>query len=440
MSSYFFGGFSAYLIVPSGRQSNHSGCSLIHGWSGEALSAMSSAISSPCSRAAATRRSKSSRLPSSGWTARWPPSARADRVGAAGVVRPGRQRVVAALAVGAADRVDRREVEDVEAEVADVGQAGDHVVEGAVHVRVARLRPGEELVPGAERGRLAVGEDPQRLGAGEVGAGRGAPHRRRHARLAEDGEAGAVVLERLVTPERAAERRLVLARAVAARGERRLDQVAALHELERDVDAGRVLLGGVAAPGGEEVAPGEEAALVERVVGKRGLDLPAVVPEESHRQLVEGFAAGTPPDEGGVDAVVAVGEDVGLYRVRAAGDGLGGEAAPVDLDADALDREPRFGQGGEPFGGRLVRALTPSLSGWASGRPAPRVRCLSQRAPFVCLHPGLARNARSIQPSRGPGAGPDTRETPGGSLETSRVSGGFRRSSAEKSVACKRLV
>ena len=41
--------------------------------------------------------------------------------------------------------------------------------------------------------------------------------------------------------------------------------------------------------------------------------------------------------------------------VRAAGDGLGGEASAVDLDADALDREPRFGQGGEPFGGRLVR-------------------------------------------------------------------------------------
>jgi hypothetical protein len=51
MSSYFFGGFSANLIVPSGRQSNHSGCSLIHGWSGEHWMAKSSAISSPCSAA-----------------------------------------------------------------------------------------------------------------------------------------------------------------------------------------------------------------------------------------------------------------------------------------------------------------------------------------------------------------------------------------------------
>ncbi len=61
MSSYFFGGFSAYLIVPSGRQSNHSGCCLIQGWSGEHWMAKSSAISRPCACAAATRRRKSSK-------------------------------------------------------------------------------------------------------------------------------------------------------------------------------------------------------------------------------------------------------------------------------------------------------------------------------------------------------------------------------------------
>ena len=35
MSSYFFGGFSACWMVPSGRWRNHSGCSRTHGWSGE---------------------------------------------------------------------------------------------------------------------------------------------------------------------------------------------------------------------------------------------------------------------------------------------------------------------------------------------------------------------------------------------------------------------
>ena len=71
----------------------------------------------PSSRAAATSASTSSSVPSSGWTAVWPPSLVADRPRAAGVVGAGDERVVAALAVREADRVDRRQVEHVEAEL-----------------------------------------------------------------------------------------------------------------------------------------------------------------------------------------------------------------------------------------------------------------------------------------------------------------------------------
>ncbi len=49
MSWYFFGGFSAYWIVPSGRWRNHSGCSVTHGWSGEHWKARSRATSMPFS-------------------------------------------------------------------------------------------------------------------------------------------------------------------------------------------------------------------------------------------------------------------------------------------------------------------------------------------------------------------------------------------------------
>ena len=41
MSWYFFGGFSAYAMEPSARWENHSGCSVTHGWSGEACRAKS---------------------------------------------------------------------------------------------------------------------------------------------------------------------------------------------------------------------------------------------------------------------------------------------------------------------------------------------------------------------------------------------------------------
>ena len=74
MSWYFFGGFSAYAIVPSARTVNHSGCSSTHGWSGAACSARSMATSMPSSRVRATKESKSSIVPRSGWMASCPPS------------------------------------------------------------------------------------------------------------------------------------------------------------------------------------------------------------------------------------------------------------------------------------------------------------------------------------------------------------------------------
>src|SRR6476469_2658983 len=74
MSWYFFGGFSAYFNVPSGRRLNHSGCSFSHGWSGEHWIAKSSAISIPADFAEATIASKSAHVPRSGLIASWPPS------------------------------------------------------------------------------------------------------------------------------------------------------------------------------------------------------------------------------------------------------------------------------------------------------------------------------------------------------------------------------
>ena len=74
MSWYYFGGFSAYAIEPSARTENHFGCSLTHGWSGDACRARSIETSRPSARAWLTKYSKSSKVPSSGWIASWPPS------------------------------------------------------------------------------------------------------------------------------------------------------------------------------------------------------------------------------------------------------------------------------------------------------------------------------------------------------------------------------
>src|SRR5207249_8739662 len=76
----------------------------------------------------------------------------ADRPGAAGVALLRRQRVVAALAAAAANRVDRRQVDDVEAELGELRQH-------ALDAREAAERAREELVPGAEARQLAIDLD-----------------------------------------------------------------------------------------------------------------------------------------------------------------------------------------------------------------------------------------------------------------------------------------
>ena len=87
----------------------------------------------------------------------------ADRPRAADVVGPGDERVVAALAAAAADRVDRREVQHVETHVLDIGQPGLAVVEGAVARRIVGSRARKKFVPGREAGPFAL--DGQRIDA-----------------------------------------------------------------------------------------------------------------------------------------------------------------------------------------------------------------------------------------------------------------------------------
>ena len=96
----------------------------------------------PRSRAA-TSLSKSFSVPSSGWIASCPPSGPPIAQGLPGSPGAATQRVVAALAVRRPDRVDRRQVDDVEAELGELRQ---HLLDALEPSPRAR----EELVPGAE--------------------------------------------------------------------------------------------------------------------------------------------------------------------------------------------------------------------------------------------------------------------------------------------------
>ena len=71
----------------------------------------------------------------------------ADRVGAAGIAFLCGHRIVAALAVFPADRMDRREVDDVKAHGRDIGQPLDAVPERSVLTRHLALAARDHLVP-----------------------------------------------------------------------------------------------------------------------------------------------------------------------------------------------------------------------------------------------------------------------------------------------------
>ncbi len=115
----------------------------------------------PSARALATRRRKSSSAAELRMERRVAALGGADRPRAADVLRGGRERIVAALAPLAADRMDRRQVQDVEAHLRDVRQPGFAVAERAVRACVSAAGAREHLVP---RGKARAGRGRRRRG------------------------------------------------------------------------------------------------------------------------------------------------------------------------------------------------------------------------------------------------------------------------------------
>ncbi len=280
----------------------------------------------------------------------------ADRVRAAGIVGGRRQRVVAALAVLPADRVDRGEVEHVEPHALDVGQAADHVVEGAVAGGIAARRAREHLVPGGELGGRPVDRDLELVAVARgVGAHARAPHQRAHVLAEHDLEQAALVLlERRKLAEQRLQRLLVRALGLLMR---LLDQLAALDQLERDVEAGVVLLLHLVAPAREQVAPSLDRVEVAGVAGDRKLAGPAVVVDQRHGRLAPALLVLRAVLDRRGDLVVAVAEDVGLDRDDVAHHALDRMAAAVELGRHALDHHARGGERQQPLLARLRRGF-----------------------------------------------------------------------------------
>ncbi len=270
----------------------------------------------------------------------------ADRVGAARVAGRGAERVVAALAVRVPDRVDRREIEGVEAHGRDARQVALHVAERAVAGRVVAERAGEDLIPARERGGLPLRPDRHRHGQlhGERAVVRPA-HQLGEPRR-EQGVAQPIGRRAHGGRDDGLQRR---AQRLRAARDRLLDDEQPLLHLQRHRHAGRDLLRQLVAEGREGVAPGLDLIAVNAEALQREARRPAVVPEEAHRRLVPiavGIAPGIVlwrplPAQHGGELVVPVADHVHLDRDLLADEALGREAAAVNARDRVLQGETR---------------------------------------------------------------------------------------------------
>ena len=248
-----------------------------------------------------------------------------DGIGAAGIVWPGRKRVVATLAVGRADRMDRREVEDIEAHVADARQGLDDVVERAEGAR-------KELVPARELGLRpldfhgdrfrTIGQGPI-VNLGDLAAGFGA---RQQGDVLVDIAVGQCFQDRLSL--------------------RRTQMLARIGDLGGDVDAGAMLDLQRMAKGRVFVAPRlDREQMPADALGRQGA-APAIVADRYQRCALPLLLVRRPPQQLGRQLVVAVGEDVGFDRDRPTDDALGRKRPAAHLRCHALDDDRRAQSGG----------------------------------------------------------------------------------------------
>ena len=96
-----------------------------------------------------------------------PSVAVANGPGAAGVAGLGVARVVLPLAIGYSDGMHRRDVDDVESHRGELGEPSLGLAQRGPDLGISALGPREELVPIAEVGPLALGEDAQHGLAGD---------------------------------------------------------------------------------------------------------------------------------------------------------------------------------------------------------------------------------------------------------------------------------
>ena len=297
----------------------------------------------------------------------------ADAVGRTRITGSGLQGVVLALAVRCADRVDRGQVDDVEAHAGNARQFVGGARERAGDPRAVRALEGtrgarEDLVPRARQG-LRAGHV-ERVDAGGVQqvtqwvVAEDQAHARRDARgeALLGGMAGVAQAACRVGQDVDVRGRGTLLGGVAVGGAfgRALHEEGALFEHELDVDAGADLYRRVVAPGGVGVGPGvhAEGPRAGGVGGDPGL-VPVEAGGDVHHARAGVFTSVWAQQDGlGGECVVSFAEHGRTNGERLAFGRLGGKRAVFDDGEHFDDRDT-----GQQF---LAHETHPSL--WMRAR------------------------------------------------------------------------
>ena len=211
-----------------------------------------------------------------------------------GIAGARRERVVGALAVALTDRMDRREVDDVEPHRRDGGQAlhggaERAALDGAVLAAHGAFGSREELVPGADAGALTLDEQlvstTHRRERGER------PRRedRRKAWVADDHERLLVVDGTVAHRFRRGFQRATLGRRTVLLLRCTQEELGSHGAHERGIHAGGDLEFGGVLPCGEVIREGFEPAAPHSLLERRNEHAPPVEPVMESRQPLQRF-------------------------------------------------------------------------------------------------------------------------------------------------------
>ncbi len=259
----------------------------------------------------------------------------ADRPRRAGIGRPGGERVVGALAVGVADRVDRRQIDDVEAELGEPRELGLDAAQPAPRAR-------EQLVPGAEAGAEPVGLDDLRLVDGDAAVpGHDALERLEQLLAEGDVVLGPLGQRGVLEGEHGVLDQPPVARPLGAREPLAQQHQALGHLAAEVVLAGLELAHELIAPRAEHVGPGLHGVLPAADLVELDLPRPAHTAEVGvdavHLGLAPAPLTGCAVADDRPDQVVAVAKDVGGDADAVADAAFGRVAAVVDRRLGVLD-------------------------------------------------------------------------------------------------------